>query len=106
VAGTLSEVAAWRVTPRRVHGTYPRIARHRICGGLILTTHSEIATADRGRRVRAEAVSACGVREFVSKKHDVTITGGGQRMKPGRMKLSYYSSREEIIGVRVDSKKI
>jgi hypothetical protein len=31
--------------------------------------------------VRAEAVSACGVREFVSEKHDVSITGGGQRTK-------------------------
>jgi hypothetical protein len=43
----------------------------------------------------------------VGKHDDVrrSLEGDSAR-KPGRTKLSYYSSREEIIGVRVNSKEM
>jgi hypothetical protein len=75
--------------------------------GLILTTRSEVVIADGGRRV--ETVFVCVVREFRFRdvgKHDDARRSleDDNARKPRHTKLSYYSSREEIIGVRVDSK--
>jgi hypothetical protein len=49
-----------------------------------------------------------GVRFRDAGKHDDVRRSpeGDNARKPGRMKLSYYSSREEIIGVWVDSEEI
>jgi hypothetical protein len=56
-----------------------------------------------------ETVFVCVVREFRFRdvgKHDDARRSleDDNARKPRHTKLSYYSSREEIIGVRVDSK--
>jgi hypothetical protein len=110
VVSTLSEVVAWRVTRCGVNGAYPGIARHRVCGDLS-SLCSEVATSGEGRSVACGGgfcVWCAGVRFRDAGKHDDvrwSLEGDNTR-KPGRTKLSYYSSREEIIGVQVDSKEV
>jgi hypothetical protein len=84
VAGTLSEVAAWQVTRRGVHVAYPRIARHDVCRDLSSRRAPRSRQWAKEGMWRAEAVSVCGVREFVSEMRGSTTmydSRGGQRTK-------------------------
>ena len=70
---------------------------------------SEVEIAGGERRVACTGsfcVWGAGFRFGDAGKHDDVRRSleGDSARKPGRTKLSYYSSREEIIGVRVDSK--
>jgi hypothetical protein len=104
VAGTLSEVATWRVTRHGVHGAYSRIARHGVSGKL---------SSRRAPRLQ-QRMKACGVQSRFLRvacwssiqrcgeaRRRTAVTRGGQHTK-----LSYYSSREEIIRVGVDFKQM
>jgi hypothetical protein len=105
VTGTLSEVAAWWVTPCRVHGTYPRIAIHRICGDLSTRRIPRLRQRiEEGACVRRRFLRVACESSFQRSMTCRSLEGDNAR-KLGCMKLSYYSSREEIIGVQVDSKK-
>jgi hypothetical protein len=64
MAGMLSEVVAhYR---RGAHGAYPRIARHGVCRDLSSRRAPRLRQWAEEGVWRAEAVSVCGVREFVS----------------------------------------
>jgi hypothetical protein len=79
-----------------------RITRHGVCEDL---------SSRRALRLRQRAekdVWRARVRFRDAGKHDdvrQSLEGDNAR-KPGRTKLSYYSSREEIIEVQFDSKEI
>jgi hypothetical protein len=84
VVGTLSEVEEWRVTQHEVHGAYPRIAQHRVCGDLSSRRAPRLRQRAEEGVWSAEAVSTCGVREFILEMRGSTTTydgGGGQRTK-------------------------
>jgi hypothetical protein len=73
--------------------------------------HDTLRGCDDGRR-KARGMQrrflrvACGAsfQRCVEARQITIVTGGGRHMKTGHTKLSYYSSREEIIRVQVHSK--
>jgi hypothetical protein len=74
MAGTLSEVAAWQVTRRGVHGAYPRIAHNGVCGDLSSRCAPRLRQHAKEGVWRADVVYVCGVREFILEMRGSTTT--------------------------------
>jgi hypothetical protein len=60
-----------------VYRSYPRIARHRVCADLSSRCAPWLRQQEEEGALRAEAVSACGVREFVLEMQGSTATYDG-----------------------------